>query len=155
MRLEFPYDTNSHQTACSFYDRLGNTFEGTLVHNMPSPSKKKKPSPCTLHTSLIRILCVETAEHFSLFLLLASKPAPYKAGNVLVTCSHYCCGCPTHLQLWCCSGSFGSFEGLEVKEMRVEMPAIPPHVRALPSLPPPSRVRKSRRRASGVKSVSK
>lgn len=101
------------------------------------PPPKKKPSPCTLHTSLIRILCVETAEHFSLlFLLLASKPAPYKAGNVLVTCSHYCCGCPTHLQLWCCSGSFGSFEGLEVKEMRVEMPAIPPHVRALPSLPP-------------------
>lgn len=112
------------------------------THNIPPPQ------PCTLHTSLIRILCTKkTAElfFFLLFLLLASKPAPYKAGNVLVTCSHYCCGCPTHLQLWCCSGSFGSFEGLEVKEMRVEMPAIRPRA------PSPSLVRKRRRRHGGCR----
>lgn len=111
-----------------FYDGLGNTFAGT---DTCIPPHSYLTSPCTLHTSLIRILYTQTAEpffflFFLLFLLLASKLAPYKAGNVLVTCSHYCCGCPTHLQLWCCSGSFGAFEGLEVKEMRVEMPAIPP-----------------------------
>lgn len=135
MRLEFPYDTNSHQTAW-----LGNTFAGrdTLItHHLPHSV------PYTIPLSGYYAHSRAFLFSFFFFLLLASKSAPYKAGNVLVTCSHYCCGCPTHLQLWWCSCSFGSFEGLEVKEMRAEMPAIPPHA------PSPSLVRKRQWRHRG------